>query len=186
MLSTILGSSVIVGLVANWVILRTAARKISIENITQQRQLWRETIREKASEVAKAYKGNDSSSRIEELYVEFQLLLNPRDPDDIEILDTIWEMKKKEKNPKLLIELSEKLSLLLKYDWDRAKYEAKPLSFLCGKPKPRTKYEAKKDEAKDENKKDENKLVSFLCDKPKPRISYKNYNYKRNEDNRSC
>jgi len=44
-LPTVLSSAVVAGLVAGLVTLRTSERKIAIENITQQRQLWREKIR---------------------------------------------------------------------------------------------------------------------------------------------
>ena len=144
MLSIILSSAVVAGLVAGLVTLRTTERKIAIENITQQRQLWREKIREKALEVVQAYKNNDRA-RIEELYVEFQLLLNPEDGNDIAILDTIWKMQEEEKeHSNLSIELSEKLSLLLKHDWERAKYEAKPVFFWCTNKPKRISYKPKR------------------------------------------
>ncbi|NCB82546.1 MAG: hypothetical protein EOM38_09140 [Bacilli bacterium] len=54
-LSTVLGSGVVAGLVAGLVTLRTTERKIAIENITKQRQLWREKIRAKALETSQAY-----------------------------------------------------------------------------------------------------------------------------------
>ena len=56
-LSTVLGSGVVAGLVT----LRTTERKIAIENITQQRKVWRDKVREKALETSKAYKDNDVS-----------------------------------------------------------------------------------------------------------------------------
>ena len=93
-LSTVLGSGVVAGLVAGLVTIRTAERKIAIENITHQRKLWREKIREKALETSRAYKDND-----------------------------------------LIIEFFEKLALLLKHDWERAKLEAKPVWNSSGKPK---------------------------------------------------
>jgi len=66
MLPIIFSSGVVVGLVGALVTLRTTERKISIENITQQRKLWRDTVREKALEVVQAYNNNDNS-RIKEL-----------------------------------------------------------------------------------------------------------------------
>ena len=47
-ISTILGSAVVAGIVAGIVTLRISERKISIENVTQQRQEWREKIRKLA------------------------------------------------------------------------------------------------------------------------------------------
>ena len=129
-LSTVLGSGVVAGLVT----LRTTERKIAIENITQQRKVWRDKVREKALETSKAYKDNDVS-KLKELYVEFQLILNPEDENDKSILDTLWAMQNKDEINDLIIEFSEKLSLLLKHDWERAKLEAKPVWHFWGKPK---------------------------------------------------
>ena len=133
-LSTVLGSGVVAGLVAGLVTLRTTERKIAIENITQQRKVWRDKVREKALETSKAYKDNDVS-KLKELYVEFQLILNPEDENDKSILDTLWAMQNKDEINDLIIEFSEKLSLLLKHDWERAKLEAKPVWHFWGKPK---------------------------------------------------
>ena len=133
-LSTVLGSGVVAGLVASLVTLRTTERKIAIENITQQRKLWRDKVREKAVEVSKAYKDNDASN-LKELYVEFQLILNPEDSNDKSILDTLWVMQNEQEGKDLIIEFSEKLALLLKHDWERAKLEAKPVWHFWGKPK---------------------------------------------------
>jgi len=64
--------------------------------------------------------------------------------------------EEKKENSNLSIELSEKLSLLLKYDWERAKNEAKPVYFR--------------------------KSVFFGWGKLK-RTSYEKYKHKRNSDN---
>lgn len=132
-LSTVLGSGVVAGLVAGLVTLRTTERKIAIENITQQRQLWRDKVREKALETSKAYKDNDGL-KLKELYGEFQLILNPEDSNDKSILDTLWDMQDEDEKGDLTIEFTEKLSLLLKHDWERAKLEAKPVWHFWGKP----------------------------------------------------
>ena len=133
-LSTVLGSGVVAGLVAGLVTLITTERKIAIENITQQRQIWREKVREKAIDVIQAYEKKDKS-RLNELYVEFQLILNPENNNDKSILDSLWAMLSEEENKKLPVELSEKLALLLKHDWERAKKEAKFVFVPFRKPK---------------------------------------------------
>lgn len=133
-LPTVLISGVVAGLVAGLVTLRTTERKIAIENITQQRNVWRDKVREKALEVSKAYKDSDTT-KMKSLYGEFQLFLNPEDNDDKSILDTLWAMQSKDGNSDVAIELIEKLALLLKYDWERAKLEAKPAWHFWGKPK---------------------------------------------------
>jgi len=128
-LPTILSSGVLAGLVAGLVTIRTSERKIAIENITQQRQLWREKIRDIAQRINSSYQLNQQKELIA-LYVEIQLLLNPEDINDNSILDTLWEMISSEEKDHLNIIFSEKLSLLLKHDWERAKKEAKPIWYL--------------------------------------------------------
>ena len=133
-LPTILSSGVVAGLVAGLVTLRTSERKIAIENITQQRQQWREKIRDIAQRIKSSYK-NDEKEELQSQYVEMQLLLNPEDDDDRSILDTIWSMAEESAPDALHIELAEKLSLLLKHDWERAKREASPVWFRSSETK---------------------------------------------------
>jgi hypothetical protein len=149
-ISTILSSGLLAGLVAGLITLRTTERKIAIENITQQRQVWREKIREKCIEATSAYMAKDFS-RLTVLYVEFQVLLNPEDDNDISILDTVWEMSLSNKESDLHIELSEKIALLLKHDWERAKKESKPMWFLIKEP-TRNKYSNYNKKRKNANK----------------------------------
>ncbi len=133
-LTTILSSGVVAGTIAGLVTLRTAERNIAIENITKQRAIWREKIREKSLEVTKAFLAKDEIKLLA-LYNEFLLLLNPFDSEDKLIMDVLWELKSSEPENRKLIEFSERLSLLLKHDWERAKREAKPIFFRGAKPK---------------------------------------------------
>lgn len=133
-LPTVLSSGVVAGLVAGLVTLRTTERKIAIENITQERKVWRDKVRQKALETSKACTDQDNT-KLHELYGEFQLILNPEDNEDKSILDTLWNMQSKEKESDLFVEFVEKLALLLKHDWERAKLEAKPAWYFWGKPK---------------------------------------------------
>lgn len=144
-LPTILTSGVVAGLVAGLVTLRTSERKIAIENVTQQRQLWREKIRDAAQRIKDSYR-NGRKDDLHSQYVEMQLLLNPEDSDDKSILDTIWAMLVESEGGDLHIELAEKLSLLLKHDWERAKREAKPVWFklLSTKRIPYDKFKFKR------------------------------------------
>ncbi|MGO2510136.1 MAG: hypothetical protein ACTH6Y_14390 [Vibrio hibernica] len=127
-ISTLLGSAVIAGIVAGIVSVRISERNIAIENITKQRQLWRDKIRKIAIDISLAY-AKSEKQKIQTHYIELQLLLNPNDDDDKSILDTVWAMITESGSSKLDIELAEKLALLLKHDWERAKFEAKPYPF---------------------------------------------------------
>ncbi|MCG6400636.1 hypothetical protein [Vibrio fluvialis] len=123
--TTLFSSAVIAAIVAGFVTLRANDRKIAAENITQQRQLWREKIRVLSANICSAYTANEHH-KITALYVELQLLLNPTDSDDLDILDTVWDMRETNSDKeKLDIVLGEKLALLLKHDWERAKAESK-------------------------------------------------------------
>jgi hypothetical protein len=122
--TTLFSSAVIAAVVAGFVTLRANDRKIAAENITQQRQLWREKIRILSVNICAAYTANEHH-KIPALYVELQLLLNPTDTDDLDILDTVWDMREANPSKELDIVLGEKLALLLKHDWERAKAESK-------------------------------------------------------------
>lgn len=127
-ITTVLSSTVFAGLIAGFVSLRKTERKIAIENITKQREVWRDKIRTKSLEVTRAFHAKDSSKLLE-LYNEFLLLLNPFDPEDKAIIDVLWDLKLCMEKTSKLIAFTERLSLLLKHDWERAKREAKPWFF---------------------------------------------------------
>ena len=133
-----LSSSVVGGLVAGFVALRSGERKIQIENVTQERAKWREKIRIKSVEVHQAAIGNNPV-KIAELQLEFSLNLNPFDQEDKEMLTVIAALNDRSTLEAKLREFSVRVALLLKHDWERAKHEAKPWFFRwC--PPDRTSY----------------------------------------------
>lgn len=123
-----LSSSVVGGLIAGFIALQTSERKIQIENVTQERAKWREKIRSKSMEVHQAAVASDST-KIAELHLEFSLNLNPFDHEDEGILAVIDTLKNRDTLDVKLAEFADRVALLLKHDWERAKHEAKPL--LC-------------------------------------------------------
>lgn len=141
-----LSSSVVGGLVAGFIALRTSERKIQIENVTQERAKWREKIRSKSMEVHQAAAACDAT-KIAELHLEFTLNLNPLDQEDKDILAAIDSLKNRDTLNAKLSEFAGRVALLLKHDWERAKHEAKPLLFRWCPPK-RTAYEKFKGRAK--------------------------------------
>jgi hypothetical protein len=68
------------------------------------------------------------------------LILNPNDEKNRSILNTIRQLKSTSDEPHL-IEFGERIALLLKHDWERAKWEAQGDSFSLNdidlNPKPR-------------------------------------------------
>lgn len=141
-----LSSSVVGGLVAGFIALRTSERKIQIENVTQERAKWREKIRSKSMEVHQAAVACDST-KIAELHLEFSLNLNPFDQEDEGILAVIDTLKNRDTLDVKLSEFTVRVALLLKHDWERAKHEAKPLLFRWCPPKRAT-YEKFKGKTK--------------------------------------
>ncbi|HOP17948.1 MAG TPA: hypothetical protein PLX99_15170, partial [Gammaproteobacteria bacterium] len=84
-MGALLTSTVIAAIVAAAVAFWTAQRKISIENITQDRRAWREKIRNNALSVHDALISRDEKS-LNKHRAEFAALLNPNDIDDREIV----------------------------------------------------------------------------------------------------
>lgn len=120
-----LTSAVVAALVAGLVTLRGAERKIQIENITQERAKWREKIRETALLVHQAATARDNP-KLAELKLIIALLLNPHDREDQAIVICISNLQNIEAPELRLPEFAGRVAFLLKHDWQRAKFEAKP------------------------------------------------------------
>lgn len=130
----LLSSAVVSALVAAFVTLWTSQRKIQIENITQERAKWREKIRTNAQLVHQAAMAKEEGE-LSELLLVFELLLNPRDDEDLRILESIDRLKRVEKPELRLPEFSKRVAYLLKHDWERAKHEAKPWFLSLAPPR---------------------------------------------------
>jgi len=123
--STVIGGF-LSGLIAGFIALRTGERKIEIENITQERAKWRTRIQELSLAVHQA-SCSGNTGRLGELVTEFSLNLNPFDDEDKAIPNVIYKLaqiQERQGREELLLEFRERIALLLKHDWDRAKYEA--------------------------------------------------------------
>jgi hypothetical protein len=135
---SVLSSSVLAGLIAALVSLRTTERGIKIENVTKERAKWREKVRDRALELHRAATAGNKV-RIAELHLEFSLILNPNDCEDRKILSAIARVAV-QANDETLKEIAVRLGLLLKHDWERAKREAEP-AWWRGREPERTSYE---------------------------------------------
>ncbi len=132
--ASILSSSVVAGLVAALVAFRSGERRIQIENITQERAKWRDKIRTIALEVHKAACASDKN-RLAELHLQFAMNLNPTDNEDQAILFVIGALGDQDTREERLAEFSDRVALLLKHDWQRAKLEVKPWFLRWRAPK---------------------------------------------------
>lgn len=123
-MGAILTSTVLAAIVAAIVAAWTAQRKISIENITQDRRAWREKVREKALSIHDSLVSRNQES-LDRLRTEFRAILNPTDDDDKAIISCIT-LPEEGKELERAEEFAERIALLLKHDWERVKLEAGP------------------------------------------------------------
>jgi hypothetical protein len=121
-------SAVVAAVVSGFVSRRNTDRTIQIENITKERAKWRDKIRTMAAEVRQAAAVKDAS-KLAGLRLDFSLSLNPFDKEDQEILNVISRLSQSEHSDQSVQDFFDRVALLLKHDWDRAKCEAKPWSF---------------------------------------------------------
>lgn len=104
----------------------TSERKILIENVTNERAKWRLKIKELADALTNAVNKGDSSA-VTSVRMQLALNMNPFDKEDQAILETVDKLvERADDSDATLMEVNERLSLLLKHDWDRAKHEANP------------------------------------------------------------
>jgi hypothetical protein len=133
--SVFLGSAVVAAMVSAWVSLRNSARVVRAQYITAERAKWRDRVRCVALEINKSAIARDRD-RLAELSVELTLFLNPIDPMDAEIVDLVRNLRDSHTPRALGQEILERVALLLKHDWERAKREAQPLPrWICGRSK---------------------------------------------------
>jgi hypothetical protein len=118
-------SAVVSALVTGFVSRRNSERTIQIENITKERAKWRDKIREFALGVQQAATAKDIA-KLKQARLGFCLSLNPLDGEDGGILTTIDKLGNPQAPDTGLQEFSDRVALLLKHDWERAKREAKP------------------------------------------------------------
>lgn len=128
-------------------------RKIKIENVTAERAKWRETMRALSRDLVHAaqYKSEGGNNLIGSIYEQFVLRLNPYDEEDEKLLKSVEKIIDKIENPgnndnldDLVSKFTKRVALLLKHDWERAKYEAAPWWHLRVEPK-RVKYDESND-----------------------------------------
>lgn len=138
-MGTFLSSVVVAALVAALVSMVTSERRIAAKNVIQERKIWREKIRTLAAEVFVVLFNPDLHNRenvLRTLRAKLFLLLNPHDIMDQEILQTIEVI-----NTDRADEFTQRITLLLKHDWERAKREASLVHRLCEREPTRVAFE---------------------------------------------
>ena len=112
-------------------------RRIQMTNVTQERAKWRDKIRCLVPEVHEVIMMADDPNRRKQLQKYkniFRTLLNPIDPEDKKIIKIIDPDDPDYRSQQQAKEFGERISLLLKHDWERAKEEVKHPLFQWRKP----------------------------------------------------
>ncbi|HDR1544149.1 TPA: hypothetical protein QB469_001133, partial [Pasteurella multocida] len=116
--------------------LKTLSAGFFNKNISEERIKWREKIRELSQEIIISYSKSESEKL--ELYCKLANRLNPADKADKNILELCKKILNEQPEEHEVEEFINKISLLLKDDWERCKHESKlrKIIFCC-------KYESK-------------------------------------------
>ncbi len=127
-MESVLTSTVVAAIVAAAVAVWTTQRRISVENITQDRRDWREKVREKSLFVHDALISRDSDL-LNRLRAEFRAILNPcQDEDEDKAIVSCISLPEEGTELDRAEEFAQRIALLLKHDWERVKLEAGPIS----------------------------------------------------------
>lgn len=120
--------AIIGGWTASFIAFRKDERSVQLEQITQERTRWRDNMRALSEEIAANYAtvANERDPvKIASMRARLATSISPQDPHDIEILahyDRLFASK-----PDDLRIFIRRISLLLKHDWERVKWECMPL-----------------------------------------------------------
>jgi len=120
-----LTSSLLAALVAALVSVRINERNINIENVTQERAKWRNAIRALSDSLIKAARSGDFQS-VELHCAQLTLNVNPFDGEDEALVQAAQLLATADDKDAQIKDFTERMALLLKHDWERAKYEARP------------------------------------------------------------
>lgn len=110
-------------------------KNIVSQNIIQERAKWRNDIRELSTNISFCII-NEKYKKLYLLKNQLQLKLNPNDIEDMKIVKLIETiiLEKGANNENVDTEFTERISQLLKHDWDRAKLENTLISKFFNKP----------------------------------------------------
>lgn len=120
---TLLSSAVIAAIVSGTIAIITNIRNSKLKYITEERQKWRENIRNIVPKIMSTNSCEEKKNLLEQL----RLGLNPQDTEDqiiIEIIDDSLKEYPYEISTNNNIKFRNLIQNLLKYEWEKAKYEA--------------------------------------------------------------
>ena len=142
---SILGPAVVVGIIVYF----QTNRDNKLKYVTQDRKEWRERIRFSFSELISLVSlkngkyVTENYTKTKEIIMQLKLSLNHTDDEDIKILKKLEELekeiiekensdinKKEELKENKIEELTKMFQILLKYEWEKAKNEAKNMKAI--------------------------------------------------------
>lgn len=97
-----------------------------LKYVTEERQKWRSDIRKLTENISKAYNSNKADA-LKEYLVSLKIRLNPDSDnlnEDKKIIDLMEKIIKNPNNKSTLEEFINAISILLKFEWEKAKFEA--------------------------------------------------------------
>ncbi|MED4780947.1 hypothetical protein [Brevibacillus choshinensis] len=121
-LTIVLGSSVVGGLLTSIFTKLNSDKANTLKHITEERKSWRETIRKISEEIIKLSSKEQATIVLANMITR----LNPDDEEDQKIIDQLKVLISDPTNEDVKYEVLNRISWLLKHDWERAKLEAKP------------------------------------------------------------
>ncbi len=130
MFAVILGSTVVAAFVTAIFTRKSYEDSVSLKYITEERASWREKVKELVSELSEAvHLPTLNRERIKKVrkissYLKLSLNPNPKEILDSKIIKCLEQLCIDPRYSKVK-EIEKLTSLLLKYDWERAKREAK-------------------------------------------------------------
>lgn len=127
-------SSLLAALVAALVSVRTNERNINIENVTQERAKWRDVMRALSDSLTKAARSEDLET-VELYCAQLSLNVNPFDGEDKALVKAAQLLATADGKDAQIKDFTERMALLLKHDWERAKHEARPWLFRGQEPR---------------------------------------------------
>ncbi|MCL7419984.1 MAG: hypothetical protein M8364_03675 [Methylobacter sp.] len=114
------------GWFGSFIAFRKDERAVYIKQITEERTKWRSEMRNLTQDVVELY-SNESETpkaeKIQRLRAKLQTSTNPKCKYDKKILEVYDQLKHKANCE----EFTKLMSLLLKHDWERVKWECMPL-----------------------------------------------------------
>lgn len=136
LVGVVLTSTVVASVLSVFSTLHVTGRNELSDNVIKHRANWRDAIRALAREITQAVgSGNVRAVRVSRN--QLAIRLNPLDSDDQALLQAVRALEacpSAERHRKLE-EIERRIALLLKHDWERAKWEARIFHFMRRAPK---------------------------------------------------